>query len=443
MDPRLLRYAEQNVPRYTSYPAAPHFNASVDAGVCSGWLGELSPDASVSLYLHIPYCQQMCWYCGCHAFAAKRDEPVADFVDALLAEIDLVAAATTARRVNEIHWGGGTPNILSPARFDAIVKHLSGRFDLSVVQRHAVEIDPRVFTEAHAQMYARWGVNRASLGVQDLDARVQAGIGREQEFEVVARAVAALGDAGIGALSLDLMYGLPHQTLESVRRTVGLAASLRPQRFSVFGYAHVPWFKSRQRLMDESALPAAAARFELADAIRDQLAQAGYVAIGYDHYALPYDPIAVAARDGALSRNFQGFVEAQADALIGLGPSSISTFPQGYAQSEPEVGKWRQAVTAGGLATKRGIALSDEDRRRRDLIMTLLCAFEVDLARFGGRGRYTDALEGLRPLASDGLVAIEGDCVRVPADKRPFARLVAHAFDTYSRGDAARHSRAV
>jgi oxygen-independent coproporphyrinogen-3 oxidase len=255
--------------------------------------------------------------------------------------------------------------------------------------------------------------------------------------------VSLLRGAGVTALSFDLLYGLPHQTLESVRTTARLAASLRPQRFSVFGYAHVPWFKARQRLMNEAALPGTAERSALAEAIRDELATAGYVAIGYDHYALPDDAIAIAAGEGALARTFQGFVEAEADALIGLGPSAISTLPRGYAQNEPEVGAWRAAVVAGGLATKRGVALSDEDRCRRDLIMTLLCAFSVDLARFGGRERFARELAALAPLISDGLVVLEGERLSVPEPMRPFARLTAQAFDAYREAGAARHSRAI
>ncbi|MEZ5996259.1 MAG: oxygen-independent coproporphyrinogen III oxidase [Hyphomonadaceae bacterium] len=443
MDPRLLPYAEQNAPRYTSYPTAPHFEPSVDGRTYGNWLQSLAPDAPLSLYLHTPYCREMCWYCGCHAFAAKRDEPVADFVEAMLAEIELVAQATPARRVCEIHWGGGTPNMLSPERFEAIAALVRQRFDLSGLERHAVEIDPRILSPEHAAAFARAGVNRVSLGVQDLDERVQQGIGRVQPFEVVERAVSLLRAAGIEALSFDLMYGLPHQTPESVRRTAVRAASLKPQRFSVFGYAHVPWFKSRQKLMDEAALPGTAARFDLAEIIRDALAGAGYVAIGYDHYALPDDPIAIAAREGVLERNFQGFVEGQGAALIGLGPSAISTLPQGYAQNEPEVGAWRNAVLAGGFATKRGRALTAEDRWRRDLIMRLLCDFDLDLAAFGGAGAFGPELAALAPLARDGLVRIADGRLSIPDAARPFARLVAQAFDAYREGGAARHSRAV
>lgn len=443
MHPRLLKYAEQNAPRYTSYPTAPHFEAAVDGAVFGRWLGELAPDASLSLYLHAPYCREMCWYCGCHAFAAKRDEPVASYVEAILAEIDLVAEATPARRVSEIHWGGGTPNLLSAERWTAISARLRERFDLSGCERHAVEIDPRLLTAEQAAAFAEAGVNRVSLGVQDLDARVQAGIGRIQPFEVVEAATRRLREVGIDALSFDLIYGLPYQTSDSVRRTAERAASLRPARLSVFGYAHVPWFKARQKLMDEAALPDTAARFALAETIRETLGGLGYVAIGYDHYARTDDPIAVAAAEGRLERNFQGFVESRCDALIGVGPSAISTLPQGYAQNEPEVGAWRSAVITGQFATKRGWALNEEDRRRGALIMRLLCEFTVDLDDFGGSEGLDAALRDLAPLARDGLVRIEGARLSIPEDARPFARLVAQAFDAYRDEGAARHSRAV
>jgi oxygen-independent coproporphyrinogen-3 oxidase len=414
----------------------------VDGAVFRGWLPALDPAASVSLYLHTPYCRQMCWYCGCHAYGAIRDEPIARYVEAIRREIALAGEISAARGVREIHWGGGTPNVLSPEQFETIVASLRAAFDLSGCERHAIEIDPRLLTEAQAQTFAANGVNRASLGVQDFDAAVQAAIGRVQPFKVVAAAVAQLRAAGVEALSFDLMYGLPHQTLESVRKTAQLAASLKPARVSVFGYAHVPWFKQRQRLIDERALPDASARYDLAEAIRETLAAQGYAPIGYDHYALPNDPIASAAGTGALHRNFQGFVESECDALIGLGPSAISTLPQGYAQTESEVGAWRAKVLNGAFATRRGFAVSDEDRKRRALIMRLLCDFAVDLSDYGDVSQFEGELAKLASLQADGLVRIEGSRIVIPEPARPFARIAALAFDAYASG-AARHSRAV
>jgi len=236
------------------------------------------------------------------------------------------------------------------------------------------------------------------------------------------------------------MYGLPRQTRESVRRTAELAASLRPERFAVFGYAHVPWFKARQRLIDEATLPETERRFELAEVINETLRAAGYVAIGYDHYALPDDPIACAARESRLHRNFQGFVESECDALIGLGPSSISTLPQGYAQNEPNVSDWQVKVARGLIATHRGRALSPEDRERRDLIMRLLCDFEL---RLDAPEKFRNELADLAPLIRDGIVEVGNGKISVPPAARPFARIVAHVFDSYRLDGAARHSRAV
>lgn len=442
MDERLIKFASRNAPRYTSYPTAPHFEPVVNAGVFESWLSELPHDASVSLYLHQPYCAKMCWYCGCHAFALRRDEPMADYVATLLQEIDRVAAAASAHRVLEIHWGGGTPNLLSVDRFSAITSKLNERFDLSHCVRHAMEMDPRLVTVEQARALAAEGVNRASLGAQDFDPEVQRLIGREQPFALVRDAVTALRHAGIEAISLDLMYGLPGQTLESVRDTARRALDLKPSRLSVFGYAHVPWFKTRQRLIDAALLPSVSERFDLAEAIRECVEAAGYVSIGYDHYARPDDPIAVAAREGGLARNFQGFVEASCDALIGLGPSSISTLPQGYAQNESNVTVWRQMIGEAGLATRRGRVLTDEDRRRREMIMRLLCTFSLDLGAYGGREAFVREVEALDELEAAGLARVLGNVVFIPEEARPFARLAAQAFDLYA-GGGAKHSQAV
>jgi oxygen-independent coproporphyrinogen-3 oxidase len=341
-----------------------------------------------------------------------------------------------------VHWGGGTPNLLSVERFRAIVARLKERFDFSNCVRHAMEMDPRLVTAEQAKALAAAGVNRASLGAQDFDGDVQRAIGREQPYEVVADAMSALRAAGIEAISLDLMYGLPGQTLESVRDTARRALELNPSRLSVFGYAHVPWFKTRQRLIDETRLPDVSARFDLAEAIRECVEEAGYVAIGYDHYARPDDSIAVAARDGGLSRNFQGFVESSCDALIGLGPSSISTLPQGYAQNESNVTVWRRMIADKGLATRRGRALTGEDRRRREMIMNLLCSFSLDLGAYGGRSAFAREVEALDELEAAGLARVLGDVIFIPEAARPFARLAAQAFDLYA-GAGGKHSRAV
>ena len=442
MDPRLLVHAERQAPRYTSYPSAPHFDASVDGGLYAAWLGRLPVAAELSLYLHVPYCKALCWYCGCNTYAARRDEPVVDYVANLLREVDLVAGSTTARRVVEIHWGGGTPNILSPDQFTRIFRHLAFWFDIDATARHAIEIDPRYLSTDQTRAYAAAGVTRASLGVQDLNAHVQRAIGRIQPLATVKGAVEGLRDAGISDISIDLMYGLPAQSSADLLESVRGAAGLQPQRIALFGYAHVPWFKKRQRLIDEERLPGAAERFDQAEAARAELASLGYIAIGLDHFALPEDDLAIAMRRRDLHRSFQGYVAGAQTALIGLGPSAISTLPQGYAQNFSEPGTWAHSIGLDKLPCARGHALHDDDRRRRALIEQIMCAFRVDLRPLGGAKACRREIELLAPLIADGLVSITGDIVTMAEDARPFCRLAAQAFDAYATAAPARHSRA-
>ncbi|MEZ6023004.1 MAG: oxygen-independent coproporphyrinogen III oxidase [Hyphomonadaceae bacterium] len=443
MESRFLAYAERPAPRYTSYPTAPHFSPRVNGDTVRGWLGDLAPETALSLYLHVPYCRQLCWYCGCNTYAARREAPVADFVDTLEREIALIAAQLNARGVSEIHWGGGTPNILAPEQFQRISERIALHFDTTALVHHAIEIDPRFLDAEKVRAYAAAGVNRASLGVQDLNARVQEAIGRVQPEDVVRRAVDLLRDGGVGEINVDLMYGLPHQSEDDLRQSVEIAAAMAPQRIALFGYAHVPWFKKRQRLIPEDALPGAAARFDQAEAARTALEALGYVAIGLDHFALPRDELARAAREGGLRRSFQGYVVHEAEAIIGMGPSAISTLPQGYAQNISEPGGWAAAIAADTLAVARGHALTPEDRIRRRLIEQIMCDFEGDLAPLGGAAACAPELSTLAPLIADGLVRVEGDRVVLAQAARPFCRLVGLAFDAYAQQAAARYSRAV
>ncbi|MFZ4071348.1 MAG: oxygen-independent coproporphyrinogen III oxidase [Caulobacterales bacterium] len=443
IDPTLRPYAELTAPRYTSYPTAPHFHAGIAAPQVRGWLAGLTPDARLGLYLHIPFCKEICWYCGCHTVASRRDAPVEAYADTLAAEIDLIAAATPARRVDFIQWGGGTPNRLPPAAFAEIANRLALRFDLSAVSEHSVECDPRTLSPAHAAALADAGVTRASLGLRDVNPHVQAAIGRVQPYEQVANAMLTLRRHGIERLNLDLMYGLPQQSIADAVRSAEAAADLEPDRLAAFGYAHVPWFKTRQRLIDETTLPGADIRFDQAEAITQTLQARGYVAIGFDHFARPDDAMSAAAARGELGRSFQGYTGEEVDALIGLGASAISTYPDGYAQNAPDLKAYARAIAAGDLAHGRGIALSGEDRVRRAVIERLLCDFAVDLAPLGGLGAFAGAAEPLAALAADGLVETDADTVCVTPRARPFARLAAQAFDAYRAAGAARHSRAV
>jgi len=440
---------ERAVPRYTSYPTAPHFGPAVDADTYAGWLEGLSGSDAVSLYLHVPYCRSLCLYCGCHTKAVRRPEPVEAYAERLLSEIDLVAARTGRRRIVHLHWGGGTPSILGPARIREIVARLAARFDLSALLEHAFELDPRYVTNDLARALADVGVNRASFGVQDLSAHVQEMIGRVQPFALVQEAADVLREAGIEHINVDLMYGLPNQTVQDVRRTATLAHELRPRRFAVFGYAHVPWFKSQQRVFDEASLPAPAERMAQAAVVHETLTGLGYVPVGLDHYAVADDSLSVAARAGRLRRNFQGYTTDEAETLIGFGTSAIGRLPQGFVQNAPDTASYARAVTAGRLATVRGLVLSDTDRRRGQIIEDLMCHLSCNLDRFVGTAgddgveSYTRELAELTPFVAEGLVSIDGRRIAVNDNGRPYLRLIAAVFDDYLGSNGARHSKAV
>ena len=439
--------AEQNVPRYTSYPTAPHFTKDVGADVYAAWLADIPQDAPLSLYLHVPYCRELCLYCGCHTKATRRQEPTDAYAAMLMAEIDLVAARVGRRAVSHLHWGGGTPSSLGGLNLARIVARIEQAFDLSTLREHAIELDTRHLDRPLARILAGLGLNRASLGVQDFSPHVQEAIGRIQPYEQVACAVDALREAGIADLNFDLMYGLPRQSVDDVRRSAEQALALTPQRIALFGYAHVPWFRPQQRLIDTAALAGPAERLRQMSAAREIFLAAGHRPIGFDHFALPTDTLAIAAETGAMRRNFQGYTSDSGEVLIGFGASAIGRLPQGFVQNAPDAGGHQRAVAAKRLAVVRGKAFSPDDRVRARIIERLMCGFaavpRAIAAEAGMDESFAAEREVLAPLAAQGIVEIEGDRVAVTEAGRPFVRLVAAAFDAYLRRGAQRHSVAV
>jgi oxygen-independent coproporphyrinogen-3 oxidase len=443
-----LKY-DRPVPRYTSYPTAPHFHAGIGAIDHRAWLAASDPAQPLSLYIHVPYCRQMCWYCGCHTKIIARYAPVEDFVAHLIKEIELVAAALgSRRRVAQLHWGGGTPNVLSPDDFGRLMGELRRRFDFDADSETAMELDPRwVGPELLSSLKAN-GLQRASLGIQDFDPIVQRAINREQPFELVRGVVHGLRAIGVSGINFDMIYGLPYQTRAGFARSIEQALSLAPDRFAVFGYAHVPWMKKHQSQIEEAALPDAGLRLELAENAARQVEAAGYRRIGLDHFARPEDSLAIAFEQGKLRRNFQGYTTDGSETLIGLGPSAISATTGGYAQSAADIPLWARAIDAGRLATQRGLALSAEDRWRGAAIERLMCAGVLDLdalaAEFGlPNAQFPAERARLAPLIADGVAALSGNTLRVTEAGRSLARLVAATFDTYLNGGPGRHSRAV
>ncbi len=442
-------YGQERLPRYTSYPTAPHFSAAIGPDTYGEWLAAIPHQASASLYLHVPFCRAMCWYCGCHTTVARRDEPIAVYESALRCEIELVTRRLDRRmRVEHIHFGGGTPTIMAPESFTDLIGLLRHSFFVTPAAEIAVEIDPRTLSRRMTEALALGGVNRASLGVQSFDARVQRAINRVQSFAQTEAAANGLRRAGIAGLNFDLIYGLPHQTVASCLDTVEQCLALRPDRFSVFGYAHVPAFKKYQRRIDEAVLPDSLQRHEQASAIAQALVEAGYVQIGLDHFALPDDAMARALGEGRLRRNFQGYTTDSSEVLLGFGASAIGRLPLGYVQNAVAIKDYAQAVAQGRLATARGYAFSDDDRLRAEIIERIMCDFAVDLdsvcARHGATAEaMLQSASKLDGLIADGIVERDGTSLALPEDSRFLVRSVAAAFDAHLNQSQRLHSRAV
>ena len=445
----VLRYAEIEVPRYTSYPTAAQFHGDIDDEVYRTWLADVPSDEPLSLYVHIPFCQTLCWYCACHTTIVHGYDRVAAYLDVLRLELQLLHAALPGRRkVAQVHFGGGTPTILSGTDFAAFMDDIRAGFALSDNAEIAVEIDPRTLSEEMAEALAGAGVTRASLGVQVLSQAVQQKINRIQPFEVVEASVDRLRRAGVAAINFDLMYGLPGQSTDDVEQSVALCTSLEPDRFAIFGYAHVPWFKKHQRYLNDADLPGTEERLRQALMARDSLLAQGYCAVGFDHFAKPQDPLAMAAETGELRRNFQGYTTDDAAVLIGLGASSIGSLPDAYAQNAPRLDRYRDLVQAGQLPVVRGVTLTQEDKLRRAVIERIMCAVRVDVGalcvEFGFPEDKLDAsLPSLRVLAADAMVRLEDRAITVSERGRLFVRNIASCFDAYWTPSPARHSQAV
>jgi oxygen-independent coproporphyrinogen-3 oxidase len=450
MRQELIRWFESSrVPRYTSYPTAPHFGPKVGPEQHAHWLQRVPADEPVSLYLHVPFCRVLCWYCGCHTRLTRDQGRIDAYGETLRAELDLVAANLDGQPgLSHLHWGGGTPTTLGPEGFARTMAKVRDHFRVLPAAELAVELDPRTVDEAMLDALRDCGINRASLGVQSFDPVVQKAINRVQSFAVTAAVIDGLRARGVPGINVDLLYGLPHQTVTNCLDTVRQVATLRPDRIAVFGYAHVPGFKKQQQMIDETALPDAAERVAQYEAIGDALESLGYVRIGLDHFALPHDPMAQAAAAGMLRRNFQGYTTDEALTLIGLGSSSISSFREGYVQNDVDLKGWRDAVKAGRLPTARGIELTAEDRIARDAIEAVMCRGEVDLAAVASAHGVPPAAvapdpERLAELLKLGIARQEGSRIVVAEDCRALLRVAAAAFDRYLVAGAGRHAVAV
>jgi oxygen-independent coproporphyrinogen-3 oxidase len=446
---QLIARYEGRAPRYTSYPTAVQFTPAVDASVYRGWLAGLAPEEPVSLYAHVPFCKRLCWYCGCNTRAVNHHEPVRDYLGWMLIELALLQAALPqTMTVGALHLGGGTPNMLTPDDLALLIPALRQAFRFAPGLEVAAELDPAVLTREWVDAAAFHGLSRASLGVQNLAPEVQQAVNRPERLEDIAACVGWLRDAGVGSVNFDLMYGLPRQTVANTLATLDGLLPLKPDRIALFGYAHVPWMKPHQKLLDEAALPGPAERLDQSEAAADRLVAAGYVAIGLDHFALPTDELAIAARAGRLRRNFQGYTADASRTLLGLGASAIGALPQGFVQNQTQELAWRQALAAGDLPIARGVALTNDDRFRGEIIERLMCDFEVNLAKVCARhGRVVADLYGafakLEPFVRDGLVVRHGPRVVVTPPGQILVRSICAAFDAHLAPEAGRHAKAI
>lgn len=438
-------------PRYTSYPPANHFRNGIGPADAARWLEEVPPGGRVGLYVHVPYCRRLCWFCAYRTQGTQADKPLVPYLAQLKAELALVGRHLPRDvTVSAIHLGGGTPTILPAPMLRELCDALRSFRPLAADLSFSVEVDPLDVDEARMAALGDAGLSRVQIGVQDFDPAVQDAIGRAQTFELTRDAAAMARAAGVRSVAAEILYGLPCQTRARLTETVGKVLALSPDRLTLLGYAHVPWMAKRQVLIPADSLPASEERLDLRETATRLVTWDGFEPVGIDHFARPGDPLLRAAQEGRLRRDFGGYTDDGCDALIGLGASAISRLPGGYAQNASTSSAYAQAIRKGRLATERGHALSPEDRLRADMIESLLCRFALDLRALSARHgvSLTDLLrltQSLRLRFAD-LIEADGEpggeTIRLARSPRLVARLAAQTLDAYTLPEG-RHSRAL
>ncbi len=438
---------DARVPRYTSYPTAPHFAGGVDPSTFARWIEAVPENGEISLYMHVPFCRRLCWFCACRTQGTSSDDPVIAYAEVLKAEIALLKARLAPGvRLSRLHWGGGTPTLMPAAVIAEVAGAIFDAVPLGPDAEFSVEIDPNEIDEPRLAALAAAGMNRASIGVQDFDLDIQKTIGRDQTYEVTRDAVLAIRAKGVKSLNADILYGLPHQTPARIADSVQKLLSLSPDRVALYGYAHVPWMARRQVMIPADAMPTPQERLELFETARQLFVWDGYREIGIDHFARPEDGLAVAQAQGTLRRNFQGYTDDTSPVLVGIGASSISRFPQGYAQNAGATSAHVKAIRSGSFSTHRGHDFTAEDRLRGRIIEALMCDFAVDSAElirdFGATPALLEAMYAKAMAAFPGMVALTRTGLSIPPQARPLTRMIARSFDAYDHAKA-QHSAAI
>jgi oxygen-independent coproporphyrinogen III oxidase len=456
-DADLLRRYDRPGPRYTSYPTAPQFDAAFGDAQLREAIADSNGDPiprRLSIYVHVPFCLSPCFYCGCNRVITRDKSRSEPYLAYLQREIAMVAPLFDRdRAVVQLHFGGGTPNFLTPTQLRRTVEHLRREFSFSDAQDLdlSIELDPRTVSPADIGELARAGFNRASLGVQDFDPEVQRAVNREQGVEQTRAVVDACRHYGVGSVNIDLIYGLPKQTLAGFDRTLGTVIAMRPDRLAVYSYAHLPEMFKAQRQLNSDDLPNAEVKLALMRLAIERLTEAGYVYIGMDHFALPDDELAVAQASGGLHRNFMGYTTHADSDLIGFGVSAIAHIGNSFSQNPRDLPVWQGALDDGRLPVFRGMRLSEDDLIRADLIQCLMCQGDIPIATLESRyaidfdAYFAEDLERLRPLQDDGLVFKARERILVTARGRLLLRNIAMCFDCYFHhpNQAPRFSRAI
>lgn len=424
------------VPRYTSYPTAADFHP-LDARPLRHAIETASGD--VSLYLHIPFCEKICYYCGCNTAASGKRHRLETYLAAIHNEIATVADLLPGdAMIRRVAFGGGSPNAIQPGEFLTLIEALDARFNLAEAV-FSIELDPRTMTAQWASAIEAAGITRASMGVQTFAPHCQIAIGREQSDDLIAQSVDWLRDAGITSMNFDLMYGLPEQRHEDLLESLEQTRRMGADRIALFGYAHVPHIVPRQQVIDARNLPDQATRFAMAAAGYRFLTDHGYHPVGFDHFARPDDPLAMAGKNGALQRNFQGFTDDQSDCLIGMGSSAISSFPQLLAQNEKNSGRYRMIASQGLLSPTHGVVRTADDQMRGRVIEHLLCLGKAELSPcllLGMQG-------ALQPFLERGLARLDALTLTIAAEGLPYARTIAAIVDSYRAQTSRTFSSAV
>ncbi|MCA3458233.1 MAG: oxygen-independent coproporphyrinogen III oxidase [Rhodobacter sp.] len=438
---------DARVPRYTSYPTVPHFGTTVGQTAFSEWIESIPAGSAISLYLHVPFCRRLCWFCACRTQGTQSIDPVIAYVQTLKQELALLgqrlAPAITLAR---LHWGGGTPTMIPPDLIRDLADAIFSLAPLAPDGEFSVEIDPNEVDAPRLDALVAAGMTRASIGVQDFDPEIQRTIGRDQSHDLTRSVADMIRDRGIHSLNADILYGLPHQTTQRIAESVQKLLALSPDRVALYGYAHVPWMSRRQQMIPSDTIPKPEERLCLFETARRLFTWDGYAEIGIDHFARPDDGLAIAAATGHLRRNFQGYTDDTAPVLIGLGASSISRFPQGYAQNASGTSEHAKAIRAGRFSTRRGHAFAGEDQLRARIIEALMCDFRVSRAELlrdfaTTPARLDDLFAAARSRFGDFFeVTAQGAAISAPG--RPLTRMIVRTFDEYDHGTA-RHSAAV